>query len=296
MRVAITNHAGRLVAGIHVAPLLAVLLWGGIYPATKVGLRDFPVLSFTALRVLLAAVALVFLIGGARGLRLPRGLRRATLNAGCAQATFQLLLIAGLGRTSAANSAILLATAPLLTTLWLVVTAREHPMARGWLGLVIGLAGVVLVIRGGADASGAGRLTGDLIALSAAGAWVWYSLAVAPLVPALGPVRATAWSLLLATALIVPVALVQLATRDWAAVSLPAWVALLYCALAGLVAASALWAAAIGRLGARRTMIYIYLEPVSAVLLAALLLGEALTPVQGAGAVLALLGVWLAGG
>jgi probable blue pigment (indigoidine) exporter len=41
-------------------------------------------------------------------------------------------------------------------------------------------------------------------------------------------------------------------------------------------------------------MIYVYLEPVSAVVIAAILLGESLSAAQAAGALLTLAGVWLA--
>ncbi len=41
-------------------------------------------------------------------------------------------------------------------------------------------------------------------------------------------------------------------------------------------------------------MIYVYLQPVSAVGIAAVLLGESLSPVQAVGASLTLVGVWLA--
>jgi drug/metabolite transporter (DMT)-like permease len=41
-------------------------------------------------------------------------------------------------------------------------------------------------------------------------------------------------------------------------------------------------------------MIYVYLEPVSAVVIAAALLGEALRPLQAVGTLLALIGVGLA--
>ena len=48
------------------------------------------------------------------------------------------------------------------------------------------------------------------------------------------------------------------------------------------------------RLGTRQTMPYTYLEPVSAVLIAAIILGESLSVIQVAGGLLALVGVWLA--
>ena len=47
------------------------------------------------------------------------------------------------------------------------------------------------------------------------------------------------------------------------------------------------------RLGARQTMPYTYLEPVSAVVIAAIILGETLSAIQAAGTVLTLIGVWL---
>lgn len=47
-------------------------------------------------------------------------------------------------------------------------------------------------------------------------------------------------------------------------------------------------------LGPTETMVYVYLEPVSAILIAAALLGERLGPGQMVGAALTFAGVWLA--
>jgi hypothetical protein len=38
------------------APLLAVVLWGGIYPTAKLSLAEIPLLRFLALRMILATV------------------------------------------------------------------------------------------------------------------------------------------------------------------------------------------------------------------------------------------------
>ena len=62
----------------------------------------------------------------------------------------------------------------------------------------------------------------------------------------------------------------------------------------GMVAAMALWGRSIHRLGPQQTMIYIYLEPVSAVIIAAAMLGEVLHPIQAVGALLTFVGVGLA--
>src|SRR5918992_770684 len=103
-----------------------VTLWGGIYPGAKLGLREMPVLSFTSLRILLAVVVLFAVSRSVQPFRFPWTLWQPLLQAGLAQTVLQFLLIAGLQRTTAGNSAILLATAPLLTAGWLAFTRREH--------------------------------------------------------------------------------------------------------------------------------------------------------------------------
>jgi len=75
-----------------------------------------------------------------------------------------------------------------------------------------------------------------------------------------------------------------------------AWAGLLYGATVGMVMAMALWGKSIHRLGPQQTMLYVYLEPVSAVLIAAVVLGEALHPLQAVGALLTFVGVGLASG
>ena len=147
-----------------------------------------------------------------------------------------------------------------------------------------------------AAASGFGReqLLGNLIALAAAAAWAVYSLAIAPLAGALGSVRATKWSMLVAGVLITPFALSAALSQPWGVISWPAWAGLVYAATAGMVVAMTLWGRSMHALGPKETMVYVYLEPVSAVLITAALLGERLASRQIVGAALTFAGVWLA--
>src|SRR6266550_2725586 len=225
-------------------PLLAVVLWGGIYPGAKLGLAEIPVLTFTYLRVVLAALVLAAAAGGWRPPS-PFSLWKPLLGAGLAQTAFQLLLIAGLQRTTAGTSAILLAAAPLLTAAWLALARRERTPGRQW-----------------------------------------YSLVVGPLAGELGAMRATGGAMTVAGILLSPIALAGAWRLPWAGISWTAWAGLVYGATAGMVVAMSLWGRSVGRLGPRQTMTYVYLEPVSAVLIAAVLLGESLHPVQAVGALL----------
>ncbi len=284
----------RTTTWLHLEPLLAVILWGGIYPGAKLGLREMPVLSFTYLRILLAMVVFFVVSGRPQGLLLPRSLWPPLLRAGMAQTMFQLLLIAGLQRTTAGNSAILLATAPLLTAGWLAMTGREHLQSRQWSGLVLGFIGVGFVVQGSGMRVTWSQRGGDLLALSAAGAWVWYGLVIGPLVGTLGTVRATGWTMVVAALCCTPLAFVEMRDYAWRSVSWGAWAGLVYGATVGMVIAMALWGRSIHRLGPKQTMIYVYLEPVSAVVIAAVMLGEALRPIQAVGALLTFVGIALA--
>jgi drug/metabolite transporter (DMT)-like permease len=279
---------------LHGEPLLAVVLWGAIYPGAKIGLQEIPILDFTYLRIILAAFFLLVVSGLGRP-RFPSRPRLGVVaSAGLAQAAFQILLIAGLRWTTAGISAILLVSAPLLTTGWLALRRRERVSPGHWLGLGLGLAGVALVVRGAGMSLDRSRLLGDVLTLGAAGAWVWYSLAVAPLVADVGTLRATGWAMAVSAIVFTPFALVGVARLPWPGVSWEAWAGLVYGATAGMVVAMALWGRSVHRLGPKTTMLYAYLEPLSAVVIAALLLGESLTALQAAGAVVTFAGVWCA--
>jgi DME family drug/metabolite transporter len=178
--------------------------------------------------------------------------------------------------------------------IFLVASGADRLVRRQWLGLLVGLAGVMLVVGSGGLSLDSRYLTGNLLALAAAGAWVWYSLAVGPVVRAVGTLRATGWSMAIATVVILPFAQSELRQVAWVNVSWEAWLGLIYGATAGMVVAMSLWGRSIHRLGPRQTMLYTYIEPCSAAVVAALVLGETLTLSEGAGAVLAFAGIWLA--
>jgi drug/metabolite transporter (DMT)-like permease len=281
----------RLTSWLHLQPLLAVTLWGGIYPGAKLGLREMPVLSFTSLRILLAVIVLFAVSRSVQPFRFPWTLWHPLLQAGLAQTVFQFLLIAGLQRTTAGNSAILLATAPLLTAGWLALTRREHLGGRRWVGLVVGFVGVAVVVQGGGIEVTSSRLSGDLLALGAAGAWAWYGLVIGPLVGTLGALRATGWTMVIAALCFTPLSFAEVRAHAWESVSWEAWAGLIYGATVGMVMAMALWGRSIHRLGPQQTMLYVYLEPVSAVIIGAAVLGEVLRPIQAVGALLTFVGV-----
>jgi hypothetical protein len=115
-------------------------------------------------------------------------------------------------------------------------------------GLVIGFVGVAVVVQGGGiDVTGA-RLSGDLLALSASGAWAWYGIVIGPLVGTLGALPATGWTMVIAALCFTPLSFAEVRAHAWESVSWEAWAGFVYGATVGMVMAMALWGRSIHRL------------------------------------------------
>jgi drug/metabolite transporter (DMT)-like permease len=97
-----------------------------------------------------------------------------------------------------------------------------------------------------------------------------------------------------AAAVVTPLALPELGTLAWQRVSWEAWAGLVYGSTVGMVVAMTLWGRSVSKLGPKETMTYIYLEPASAVVIAAVLLGESFGLLQGLGAMVIFAALWIA--
>ncbi len=138
------------------------------------------------------------------------------------------------------------------------------------------------------------RLGGDLLALASAAAWAWYGLAIGPVAARLGARKATAITMTGAMLAVTPLASGELTRLSWRSLSWRAWAGVVYGATLGMVVAMSLWARSAAKLGPRETVLYTYVEPASAVVIAAVVLGESFTVIQGVGACLAFAAVWVA--
>lgn len=283
----------RVAKWVNLPALVAVLIWGAVFPFGKFALAEFPPLAFAALRPLIGAWLLMgFLLARGDDLRIERRDWARLLVAGVGGVgVFQWFTFVGLGYTSASHSALLYATSPLLGAAILWVASRQAPGRWSLAGLLLGFAGVTLLILGGEASAGGATLLGDLMTLVGALAWVVVTVVPAPLVRRYGAVPVTAWLILLAALAMLPTALEEIWQVALRPPSPLAWLAVLYIGVMGIVVANALWQRAVRALGPTAALVYVYVEPLVAVGLAALLLGERLDPVQLLGAVVLLVGV-----
>ncbi len=175
--------------------------------------------------------------------------------------------LAGLRRTSAINATVLVATIPLFTALFSVVTRREPPRARFALGTLVAFGGLLLVVRPERMSLGADHLVGDALIVFNSLVYGVYLALARDLVLEHGGAAVVRWAFLAGTLLALPVGLIPLVT------AVPSFgpriiAALAYVLLVPTAFAYATNAWALQRVPASVVSVFIYLQPVIATALA----------------------------
>lgn len=258
------------------------VVWGSTYLGIMVAIETLPPLLMSGARFVVAgAILYAFAVG--RGDRDGDG--PTARQWGAAAVVGAALFLLGNGgvalseeRIDSGIAALLVATIPL----WMAVLDRvlnRRGLARtGVLGLLVGLAGVALLVgpsgEHGIDAIGA------VMALSAAFAWAWGSLyARDASLPARSLVAAGMQMLTGGVLLLVAgVATGELGELELGSVSGRSLVAVVYLVFAGSVVAFGAYAWLLRNAGTALVATYAYVNPVVAVVLGALFLSEPVTP------------------
>ncbi|HEX5326044.1 MAG TPA: DMT family transporter, partial [Acetobacteraceae bacterium] len=150
---------------VRLAPFGFVLLWSSSFIAAKTGLRHLTPLLFVAIRMAACAAVLVLLMLLLRRSWRPLGGRRwlhCAIAGALVNAVGLMAPHVGLTLVAAAPLALVQSLTPLLTAALGVMVLREPLRAGQWLGMVLGLAGVALVV-GLAAAESVVRLDGLLL-------------------------------------------------------------------------------------------------------------------------------------
>lgn len=275
--------------------LLVVVIWGANFSIVKRSLSQIPPLAFTALRFTFAAVLLLIVLRVREGtVRLPQDkVWRVLLFGFIGNTVYQILFINGLAITTAANTALLIATTPVLVLLFGSLL-RIEPLTRNTgAGIALAFIGMALVMA----ARGAGlneqTITGDLLALAATVCWSIYTLGVRSLGAEISSLSITAWTMVAGVPGLLIVGAGQLANTNWTAVDRRGWSGLVYATLLALFVAYLLWNTSVRRVGSSRTAVYACVTPLVATLVAWYVLGEAIKPLQGFGAAMIVCGVLL---
>ncbi|HTZ77368.1 MAG TPA: DMT family transporter [Stellaceae bacterium] len=287
----------RETALILAAAGAALAFWGATPIMTRIAVLEIDALAVGMLRTIIASLIAVPL---AIALRLPRPRSRGEwllllVSALGGFVLFPLLFSIGVRRTSASHAALILAVSPLFTGLIAAVVERRRPQLSWWLGAGLAFLGEVALIafRSGM-AAGEASLGGDLLVMVACIAASAGYVAGAWLARGLTAWAATFWGIGLGGLLLLPLAPAVLGPAAWHGASAVGWSALGFLALGSTILGYVCWYWALQRGGIARIGATQFLQPVIALLLAVLGLGEPVTAPLLLAALLVLAGVALA--
>jgi drug/metabolite transporter (DMT)-like permease len=215
--------------------------------------------------------------------------RRLVLAALFGMAAPVLLFALAEERIPSALAGMLVSAIPIFTAALAAVVTRSWPTRQRLSGLLVGLAGIVLLTAPDLGGSGA-EAVGVAMVLGAVLSYAVASTLYAPLQQTYGSLPVTMWLLVISTVMLSPLGLTGLprSTFEWLPV-----ISLLILGVAGTGVAWVMWVGLIGRVGAVRAAIAGYIIPVVALVLGVIVLDEQIEPIQIVGVAVALSGGYL---
>jgi drug/metabolite transporter (DMT)-like permease len=270
----------------------ANLLWGANYAVSKFAYGAWNPLAFSVTRFLIAGVICTALVRRHEG---PPRIARAHIPMllGCAAVGItanQLFFTTATDHTTAGNVVLIMTASPALAAFFAMVAGHEHVLARHWLSLAVSLTGVVLVVIGGAEVSGA-SFAGDLLAIGAALTWAAYAVMLRPLFKHYSASRISSNMIVWGGIMLIPFALPETLSQDWSDLGPKSIAAWCYSMFFALIVTNILYFRGLRSIGASRGTLYMYLQPFVGVLVAAAILGESISLLQAVGGCVIIAGV-----
>ena len=275
------------------------VLFGCSFVAIETGLRELPPLLFASLRFDVAAVAL----GGYVVFTQPRSTwlpqtRSDLLGIGVAGvfliALNNALLFVGQGTTTPAMASMMYGLNPVLAPIFAWWLLGDRLSGVGVLGIVVALAGVVVILQPSPATLTSAGTVGQGLVLGAAAAVAIGSVLLKRVTPEMGSLPLTAWAAVLGAAVLHGASLlVGESPTAVVGVSRSTVASLLVVGVPSTAVAYAIRFELIDRIGPVRTNLVAYVVPIVAAVVGWALLGAGVSPVTVAGFVVVIAGFTL---
>lgn len=285
-----TRHSAKLYASFAIV----YLVWGSTFLVTRIGVHGLPPTLFAGGRALLAGV-LLLAVALHRGEALPRSPRDWAYMAFFAGT---MIVFSGGPTTHAlvhlpSNEVALLNSSVALWIAWFgTLGPKGQPLkVRSWIGLLLGFAGVALLMWRGSLRFDA-HFGWQVVALAGCVTWAFGSIAYRNTPLRTGPLASNAALMLLGALGLFALGALggELPHWRWSAAGL--W-AMIYLAVFGSAITYTAYVWLIKNARTDHVATFAYVNPAIATLLGWLVLGEALSPTQFAGMFVMLAGVAL---
>jgi drug/metabolite transporter (DMT)-like permease len=273
--------------------LVTVMIWSANFVVVKAAIDVVGPLTFTTARWGVAVVTLLLLARWRDGgLRSPGRFRWPLVGLGMLGfGAYQVLWTTGLTQITAGESALIIAAAPVATTLLAGAVRLDRLTAPKLAGALTAFAGVAIVVGTGAGLSLGASLVGEALTLAAALLWAVYTVSGTRILRHLDPLTATTWTMVGGFLFLLPFGLWDAVTSPPASIPPAAIAGVLYSGALAAGIANVLVFNAIRVVGPARTSTMQLLVPAGAVLLGAVFLGEPIAAAEAVGGVIIVLGV-----
>jgi len=273
-----------------------LFIWSLNYIVGKITLRHFDPFTLVAFRFPIAAAVALAIYFSRRDRVCPRlrdlwtfvylGFFGILINQGC--------FTIGLNFTTSEHSAIVVSLGPLIVLLWAWLLRLENLTAGKVFGMLISIAGILLLEAGHGNPSHSPFLLGDAITLCGTTGFATYTVLGKRVAANYDPISMTAFNIAVAAILVSPFAVHRALHLNWRHVGWAGWAGILYMAALSSTAAYMMFYWILRYMDASRIVVLNYCQPVLVVLFSIPILGEHPTRNYIGGSALVLLGVYLA--
>jgi len=278
-------------------PLMTSILFSGSYIAGKYTTLDLGPLTTTLLRYL---IALLFLSGlvlhykrGALALR-PRDILPALLLGLFGIVGYHYFFFLSLRFTEVANTAIINALSPVLTSVAAALLIKERLSGKNYAGVLVAFFGVlVLLCRGDIDAVlTLGFNKGDLLMLLSVVSWMVYALMIRTMLEKYSGFTLTFYATLFGVLILLFLAPQEAPLSRIREISRASLLSVVYMGICGSGLGYLLYNLSIREIGPTRTSSFVYsVIPLIVAVLALMFFQQPITPVMFASMILILIGL-----
>ncbi len=266
---------------IYLKLLLMALFWGGTFVAGRSLARTVGPFTAAFFRFAFASVFLILLLRKTEG-RLAWPEKRQIIPVIFLGLTGALLynyfFLKGLKLIEAGRASVIIASNPIFIALFSAYFFKERLNPIKVIGIMISVGGAIVVISRGRllEALQGGLGLGEVYILGCVASWVAFSLTGKAVMDALSPLRSVTLSSIAGTLFLAAPAFLE-GGFGFLAQSLSEWGLIFYLGFFGTVLGFLWYYQGIQQIGPTRAGLFINFVPISAILLAALFLGEPIT-------------------
>lgn len=278
--------------------LTVVFFWGTSWAASKIGLRQLSPIHLALLRFILSSVLFFILLKiNYKDYTVDKKDKPLLWFLGIiGVALYFYIQHTGLNHTTTVNSSIIMGTSPIFTMFLSTTLFNQEKLTLNKIfGAIIAFMGVFLVFTDGKGISiGGSTLLGDLLILTNSICWAFFTVLGKNLVDKYDPFVVIAHIYIYATITMLPLTFITNFFSSIRNISFNTWIAALYLAIFCSVYGFYMWYKGIKILGAPRTAMFNYINPVVAVTVGIFFLKETWSIYTIIGGMLVFIGVYLA--